>query len=468
MGVFAFLSYSTQENASSSTESRAVLESAQINVTSDQNASTVIAESAVISLKNKESAEVPGVETQVRVRRFTFRSLPFVRKDSADQKTALSSTQEQDKREHAAESSVKRAVKVSRSDRRAKQSALALRSIIVGPTATVAPQVTPAVAKPQLSKIKSQLMQTKSANKLIAQLRELPASGDPSGDHSNCAKGPIHAVCLEHTDAEEDTLHFAKLSIEQAGLTSQNIYLPGVISAPVDKLAAMFNDMHIIDLVKAPDFGLGQPGDGEGLLAGALPTAGTVIEGVKQITPELMALGYATGQAFVPDHSGIYPPTDRMSVLTYWWGLEVLLPTPSLHYLSNAQSITGAIMNFLSALSLVNNGVREILPFVRYIAQFIDFEFNAIKRQDRGEGVVCAATWIMPAAMIPRPWDFPLPPQVPTQPTDDTTKPSTLPVGVILPPNPLPRLAPSVLGTTSDSPVKNLPVPKSPVAVSQS
>ena len=50
-------------------------------------------------------------------------------------------------------------------------------------------------------------------------------------------------------------------------------------------------------------------------------------------------------------------------------------------------------MNFLTALSLVNNGVREIMPLVRYMSQFIDFEFNQIKKQDQGKGVVCAATW---------------------------------------------------------------------------
>ena len=59
----------------------------------------------------------------------------------------------------------------------------------------------------------------------------------------------------------------------------------------------------------------------------------------------------------------------------------------------NVHSISGTAINFLSAISLVNNGVREILPFIRYIAQFIDFEFNAIKGQDKGDGVVCAATW---------------------------------------------------------------------------
>ena len=109
------------------------------------------------------------------------------------------------------------------------------------------------------------------------------------------------------------------------------------------------------------------------------------------------------------------------------------------------------MLNFLSALALVNNGVREILPFVRYIAQFVDFEFTSIRGQDQGKGVVCAATWcvafvhytvrdkhetrsdtsfcrIMPAAMVPRPWDFPDPPvsfgfqgQTVDSPTEDNS-----------------------------------------------
>jgi hypothetical protein len=99
------------------------------------------------------------------------------------------------------------------------------------------------------------------------------------------------------------------------------------------------------------------------------------------------------------------------------------------------QSVSTTVVNFLSALSLINNGVREILPFIRYIAQFIDYEFNAIRGQNRGKGVVCAATWyvsfceraflrfsrqrrVMPAALVPRPWDFPDPPSPPTAPTE--------------------------------------------------
>jgi len=215
---------------------------------------------------------------------------------------------------------------------------------------------------------------------------------------------PIHAVCLALPDAEEHDAHFVQLTPDADVRSSR--FVPNVAAASLDRLTRTFSEMRVVDLITAPDLGLGQPGDGKGLLAGALPTAETVITGIEQLTPQLMSIGYATGRAVLPDHKGVHPPTDRISVLTYWWGLEVVLPSPTLDYLSNTQSIAGTVVNFLTALSMMNNGVREILPFVRYISQFIDFEFNAIKGQDQGQGVVCAATWIMPAALVPRPWDF--------------------------------------------------------------
>lgn len=46
----------------------------------------------------------------------------------------------------------------------------------------------------------------------------------------------------------------------------------------------------------------------------------------------------------------------------------------------------------------------------RYISQFLDFQWNAINGQNKGKGVVCAATWVCPAALVPRSWDFPDPP----------------------------------------------------------
>ncbi|KAF5321964.1 hypothetical protein D9619_001817 [Psilocybe cf. subviscida] len=371
----------------------------------------------------------PASSPTKNARRFSIRALPFARKLHVDHKPALSTAQEHDKRALAIQASTKRVMKekeLSKADKRAKEGALNVRAIIIGPTTPASPKLSTDQAKPQLNKVKSQLTQAKSANRLILQLRQLPANDQVPDDKSHSQKGPIHAVCLEHPDAEEHQLHFEKLCQPNS---SNSPAFAGVVTAPFDAITEAFRDMKLIDLVNSPDFGLGQPGDGEGILAGAVPTAETVINGIKQITPELMALGYATGRAITPDHSGIHPPTDRMSVLTYWWGFELLLPPPSLEYLSRAHSVSGALINFLSAVALVNNGVREILPFIRYIAQFVDFEFSAIKKQDLGDGVVCAATWIIPAALVPRPWDFPPSPHAQAKeevPVESPSQPPTI------------------------------------------
>jgi hypothetical protein len=269
-------------------------------------------------------------------------------------------------------------------------------------------------------------MQSTSANRVIAQLRALPGSDRKAiakgeeADAEDKPAGPIHAVCLDTTDLDAEKLHFSRLTKEDdAEELAAESSMPSVANASIDKLASMFKDMHIINLITTADFGLGQPGDGNGVLSGAIPTASTVINGVELITPELMALGFMTGKAVWSHHKGVYPPTDRISVLTYWWGLEVVLPASSLHYLSTTQSVAHTLINVLTAMSTMNGGVREILPFVRYIGQFIDFEFNAIQGQNNGQGVVCAATWIMPAAMVPRPWDFAPPPPKPATGADD-------------------------------------------------
>jgi len=313
---------------------------------------------------------------------------------------------------------------------RAHKNALRVQALITGEPTAASPEVTPVVAQARLNKIRSQLSEPKAANSLIAELRRLPVKvTDTNGDdtHVSCTvQGctPIHAVCLEHPDAEQDFLHSTKLQASPAAagvlgrLTSPS--LVSLSAAPVNKITEMLEGMQIIDLLRAPDLGLGQPGDGKGLLAGALPTAETVLNGAMQITPHLMAIGYATGKQLTPDHSNIYPPTDRISVITYWWGLEVLMPPPTLEYLATAQSITTSIVNFLSTMALVNNGIREILPLVRYISQYIEIEYKTIKLEDKGKGVVCAATWLMPAALVPRPWDFPDPPP-PEGPLDENS-----------------------------------------------
>ncbi|EPT04907.1 hypothetical protein FOMPIDRAFT_1156394 [Fomitopsis schrenkii] len=324
----------------------------------------------------------------------------------------------------------------TRSEKQAQESALLLRELIVGPSSNPPNKLkSKARSSAEVEKVKAQLARPKTAGKVIAQLRQLSSSDEPVvvGKGANgetltgLPKGPIHAVCLPYTDAEAQDRHFARLATDkpapgdaQEGATrSVSVHLHtqsteaeicSVANASITSLQMVFSEVNLVSLVTTPDLGLGGPPDGPGILSGALPSAQAIIQGVEQITPQLMALGYATGKAVMPDHAGIYPPTDRMSVITYWWGFEVAMPPPSLQYLDKVPSVAHAVVNFLTALSVAEGGVREIMPFVRYISQFIDTEYNMIKQQNQGQGVVCAATWIMPVALVPRPWDFPQPP----------------------------------------------------------
>ena len=284
-------------------------------------------------------------------RGFSFRSLAFM-SNRDDVKPSLSTFQEYKQEAMVSAAMARQRVKLSRSDKRAKKDALIVRSLIIGPS-----PITPtpkAVSKISVKKVRSQLMTPKSANKLIAQLRALPGA-DAKDEVEVLIRptGPIHAVCLDVTDAEADKRHFSQLITDdddtEAMVTSSTI--PSVVTASVAKLSSIFKDIRIVSLVSSPDFGIGQPCNGEGLLSGAVPTAETIIDGVEKLTPQLMALGFATGKSIYPDHTGVYPPTDRISVLTCsctfyfltcvvvdlpadWWGLELCLPNDTMHYLS--------------------------------------------------------------------------------------------------------------------------------------
>lgn len=259
-------------------------------------------------------------------KRFSFKRISFSRRTpQSNDKPALSTLEEHDAREKVEEaagrSRKEKAVRLSRSDLRARKNALRVRMLITGEPTGSLPAVSPVVAKPQLEKIKTQLSTPKNANKLIQELRQLPAtSSAPQIAKGGHHEAPIHAVCLEFADAEEESKHFAQLGsspsqIDVSGGASAGAF-PSIVSAPVQQLTALLNEMHVVELIRSPDLGIGQPGDGEGILAGAVPTPETVLKGVKEITPQLMALGFATGRAILPDHSGVYPPTDRISVLT--------------------------------------------------------------------------------------------------------------------------------------------------------
>ncbi|CAE6517980.1 unnamed protein product [Rhizoctonia solani] len=354
--------------------------------------------------------------------------------------------------------------KVPKNDRRAVQSALSLRTLIIGPAALDAKEKNKKGHEPKtsaavtLSKVNQQLLVPDEANRVIAALRELPPPDLPPAtartvetvrkkkgwvfgrasredereeslqESTGTVAMPIHGCCLDITDEEAEEKHFSKLTGSAfAGSAAGTEANANTGSADLSSLIPMLKNLRLVNLqaspdlssvnaaslsaqMSAPDLGFGQNADKDGPLAGSVPTPGSLVDGMEKVGQTLMSLGFATTQAVLPSHVGIHPPQDRMSVLTYWWGYEVVFPPPTMRYLSHVNSISGALLNFLTAFALFSNGVREMLPFIRYIAQFIDFEWNTIKAQDKGRGVVCAATWVMPAALVPRPWDFVDPP----------------------------------------------------------
>ncbi|KDN53309.1 hypothetical protein K437DRAFT_253342 [Tilletiaria anomala UBC 951] len=152
---------------------------------------------------------------------------------------------------------------------------------------------------------------------------------------------------------------------------------------------------------------------------------------------------------------GLAAPIDRMSIFVHWWGFEVTLPPSTISYLGTAQSVSGSFLGFLQTMA-VSGGIPELVPFIRYISMFVDVEFKAIAAQNKGNGVVIAAVWAFPMALVPRPWDFaPMPPAsapapapVPTsaQASGSGPAPTPTPAPVAIPmstPTPAPAPAPS-------------------------
>ncbi|KAL5631512.1 hypothetical protein ACGC1H_007133 [Rhizoctonia solani] len=339
------------------------------------------------------------------------------------------------------------APKVAKNDRRAVQSALSLRTLIIGPAALDVKEKSKKGNEPKASaatalrKANQKLLEPVQANRVIAALRELPPPDLPpataqtvetvrkkkgwvfgrggtsrEGERPESPKEsagtvamPIHGCCLDITDEGAEEKHFSKLTgSARAGSAAGTRPNANTGSADLSSLIPMLKNLRLVNLQASHD--LSSSADKDGLLAGSVPTPGSLVDGMEKVGQTLMSLGFATTQAVLPSHVGIHPPKDRMSVLTYWWGYEVVFPPPTMQYLSGANSISSALLNFLTAFALFSNGVREMLPFIRYIAQFIDYEWKTIQEKDKGRGVVCAATWVVPAALVPRPWDFVDPP----------------------------------------------------------
>ncbi|RXK36557.1 hypothetical protein M231_06167 [Tremella mesenterica] len=290
------------------------------------------------------------------------------------------------------------------------------------------------------SKRKSSILKKERNSKI--KIQDLPTIG----------AGPTRAVCLDVTEPQAASLilqarksHLQGQLPNQTSSTGSNSRLPVLLSLlqqTTSLTSAQFphsrqshhlssssrgshsgvwrrddNDEKAVTEGKAVlPFGLLMPPSAMSLhrpLAGALPTPETLKRGFE-------ALLNAEGKVYnwgTPSHVGLSPPDDRMSVYTYWWGFELVLldtprptdiqPPPTLDYLNQVKEISVALLTLLGVIVYaVPGGTRELAPFVGVLSRYIETEWALLKDQDQGQGVVCGATWFIPAAVVARPWDF--------------------------------------------------------------
>ena len=298
---------------------------------------------------NQNTSEPPR-----RTRRLSFQSFSFGQSKNKHSAERISHAKQVEKEGAAEEALKERKLVLTREGRKIDRAAATLATIILGPVymvASTAASVTtyskkpiqppkPKPAGPQtIQKVQNQLLTPKQANKVIAKLRTIdpaeespdpPPHKHPQLQHMHKHKPgerPIHAVCLDCTDEEADEYHFSKLATTRevemrnsrkypAPAPSPN---PGETSfafADITTIVPVLRSMKLVTLVTAPDLGFGQPPDSPGLLAGSVPSVQAFAEGLQEMTGQLMALGFATSKVVFPSHTGVYPPTDRMSVLT--------------------------------------------------------------------------------------------------------------------------------------------------------
>jgi len=96
------------------------------------------------------------------------------------------------------------------------------------------------------------------------------------------------------------------------------------------------------------------------------------------------------------------PSETEISVHIFWWGYEIYVPTPCMGRLNQAENVSQAFIGFIRTVA---GSVSALTPYWGFISAWVGLQFSIIKMQDHGHGVVIAATWVLPIALIPRPWN---------------------------------------------------------------
>ncbi|KAG0057076.1 hypothetical protein BGZ83_001925 [Gryganskiella cystojenkinii] len=102
---------------------------------------------------------------------------------------------------------------------------------------------------------------------------------------------------------------------------------------------------------------------------------------------------------------GVCPPEHLISAYTFWWGYEIYIPHQSMNMMERVSNTSAVFFGLLSGALAAIPGLACLVPIAKIIATWVGFQWQAIKSQDVGKGVVVSATWVLPVALASRSWD---------------------------------------------------------------
>ena len=248
--------------------------------------------------------------------------------------------------------------RLSKKQHRISHTTVSVKNILSGdlsssPTTPLSPKLRANRIASSQTKIAPKLLHEEKANRVISEIRQLSPLGrsqraailSSSSSSStqlstitvHTSPPAVHGVCLEKTDEEAETTVFSKL----APTTSLSALPPSpstpppkpTVSASPYTLADVLSQLNLVNFLQVdPTNVTTGPTDPENVakevtLMGALPSPAVVAGGVNDMATQLIALGLGDPKSalvatspdlngLLPDHTGVYPPTDRMSVIT--------------------------------------------------------------------------------------------------------------------------------------------------------
>ncbi|GJJ68891.1 hypothetical protein EMPS_01237 [Entomortierella parvispora] len=100
------------------------------------------------------------------------------------------------------------------------------------------------------------------------------------------------------------------------------------------------------------------------------------------------------------------PPAYMITAYTFWWGYEIYIPHEAMNAIERVSNASVLFFNLLTGALVAVPGLACLVPISKIIASWVGYQWQAIKSQDVGKGVVVSATWVLPVALASRSWEI--------------------------------------------------------------